>query len=72
MARGLPPPGGGGAVNLRFSSVGFAKGEASSCCFYDAEFDVRRVVRGGDFACAGRDADLDVVEKCAKGKFTRE
>eukprot|EP00969_Alexandrium_andersonii_P124069 5482628-Alexandrium_andersonii.AAC.1 len=42
-------------------SFGFARGKASAGCFYNAELDVRRVVRGGDFTFAGYDAGLDVV-----------
>eukprot|EP00969_Alexandrium_andersonii_P200310 8848201-Alexandrium_andersonii.AAC.1 len=41
-------------------SFGFSRGKASACCFYNAELDVRCVVRGDDFAFAGCDPDLDV------------
>eukprot|EP00969_Alexandrium_andersonii_P373785 15484792-Alexandrium_andersonii.AAC.1 len=44
-------------------SFGFARGKASACCFYNAELDVRCVVRGDDFPFTGYDSDLDVVEK---------
>eukprot|EP00969_Alexandrium_andersonii_P139030 6148923-Alexandrium_andersonii.AAC.1 len=58
-----------------FSSVlesfGFVRGKASARCFYNAELDVRRVVRGGDFTFAGHDADLGVVENLTNEKQER-
>eukprot|EP00969_Alexandrium_andersonii_P011714 510547-Alexandrium_andersonii.AAC.1 len=53
-------------------SFGFARGNASACCFYNAELDIRCVVRGDDFAFAGYDADLDIVEKLMEEKFLCE
>eukprot|EP00969_Alexandrium_andersonii_P297159 13131640-Alexandrium_andersonii.AAC.1 len=43
-------------------SLGFVRGKASACCFYNAELDVWCVVHGDDFTFAGYDMDLDVVE----------
>eukprot|EP00969_Alexandrium_andersonii_P047417 2080284-Alexandrium_andersonii.AAC.1 len=40
-------------------SFGFARGQASARCLYNAELDVRRVVHGDDFTFTGYDADLD-------------
>eukprot|EP00969_Alexandrium_andersonii_P207278 9157743-Alexandrium_andersonii.AAC.1 len=53
-------------------SFGFARGKASACCFYSASLDVRCVVHGDDFAFAGHDDDLDVVEKLMTDKFLRK
>eukprot|EP00969_Alexandrium_andersonii_P167053 7382872-Alexandrium_andersonii.AAC.1 len=59
-----------GALRAKtLESFGFARGNASACCFYNAALGARRVVRGDDFACAGYDADLDVVEKLMGEKF---
>eukprot|EP00969_Alexandrium_andersonii_P030473 1329385-Alexandrium_andersonii.AAC.1 len=41
-------------------SFGFARGQASACCFYNAELDVRCVAHGDDFTFTGYDADLDI------------
>eukprot|EP00969_Alexandrium_andersonii_P055119 2429244-Alexandrium_andersonii.AAC.1 len=52
-----------GALYIETSeSFGFARGRASSCCFYHPEWDVRCVVHGDDFTFAGYDVDLDAVE----------
>eukprot|EP00969_Alexandrium_andersonii_P280470 12399645-Alexandrium_andersonii.AAC.1 len=39
----------GGLRTSVSESFGYARGRASSCCFYNAELDVRRVARRGDF-----------------------
>eukprot|EP00969_Alexandrium_andersonii_P106999 4719146-Alexandrium_andersonii.AAC.1 len=44
-------------------SVGFARGKASSCCFYDAGLDVRCDVRCDDFTFTGYDEDLDIAKE---------
>eukprot|EP00969_Alexandrium_andersonii_P277473 12265039-Alexandrium_andersonii.AAC.1 len=44
-------------------SFGFARGEASACCFCNAELDVRCAVHADDFTFACYGADLDIVER---------
>eukprot|EP00969_Alexandrium_andersonii_P123693 5465739-Alexandrium_andersonii.AAC.1 len=50
-------------------SFGFVRGKASACGFRNAKLDVRRVVRGDDFAFTGHGVDLDVVDNFMNEKF---
>jgi len=43
--------------------MGFVKGKASPCCFYNKALDARCVVHGDDFTFEGTDDSLNVAEK---------
>ena len=42
-------------------ALGFARGRASSCCYFNAALGVRCIVHGDDFVLTGRAAALDEV-----------
>eukprot|EP00969_Alexandrium_andersonii_P228986 10113064-Alexandrium_andersonii.AAC.1 len=41
-------------------SFGFARGNASARCFYNAKLNARCAVHADDFTFTGYDADLDI------------
>jgi len=46
----------------RLEEMGFKRGKASPCCFYNEDINVRCVVHGDDFTFEGEDRGLDVVQ----------
>jgi hypothetical protein len=43
-------------------ALGFARGKASPCCYFNAELNVRCIVHGDDFVLTGRAGALDQVK----------
>ena len=53
----------------QLGKLGVKAGLASSCCFFNAELQVRCVVHGDDFTFSGTDSALNAVEKGMKEAF---
>jgi len=53
----------------KLCSMGFQKGKASACCFYNPALDVRCVVHGDDFTFEGNDGGLNKVERDMRKEF---
>jgi hypothetical protein len=49
--------------------IGFARGRASPCCYFNAQLRVRCIVHGDDFVLTGRAGDLDVVKARMHERF---
>eukprot|EP00969_Alexandrium_andersonii_P144250 6378540-Alexandrium_andersonii.AAC.1 len=60
----------GGAVHAHFGEPGVVQGKARACCSDRPEEDLRRVVRGDDFAFVGLDADLGEIQHGTEEHFT--
>jgi hypothetical protein len=50
-------------------ALGFARGRASSCCYFNAALDVRCIVHGDDFVLTGRAEALDEVKARMHERF---
>jgi hypothetical protein len=50
-------------------AMGFARGRASPCCYYDAAAGVRCIVHGDDFVLTGRAGALDAVKASMHERF---
>ncbi len=50
-------------------ALGFARGRASSCCYFHAALGVRCIVHGDDFVLTGRAAALDEVKAGMHERF---
>jgi len=53
----------------RLEEMGFARGKASACVFYNKELDSRCVVHGDDFTFSGTDRALNIIEEAMKKVF---
>ncbi len=50
-------------------AIGFMRGRASPCCYYNAALDVRCIVHGDDFVLTGRAHALDAVKASMHERF---
>ena len=57
------------AYSTFLESLGFAKGKASTCCFYNDSRQIRNMVHGDDFVAVGREKDLLWMKSQLQGTF---
>ena len=49
--------------------IGFRRGRASPCCFWNPDLEISRAVHGGDFTAVGTRENLNYYEAELKKKF---